>query len=142
MTDHRKNPRLSPLVIRVEFPHDGENRHGFLTNLSEGGAYLATKDRIPAKEAFPLRILLPWNLGPVTAEATVVWCAQEEGPHPREYPAGAGLTFTRLSEEGIEKIRRYMQRFHRLVAQIDEEGLEPVLKRLARETGGSESTED
>lgn len=116
--DLRKHPRISPIVIPVEYETGGVAREGYLLNVSRGGAFLAA-ERVPAvDEAVRLRIPLPWDLGEIQAEAKVVW-RTDQIEADNEVPTGAGLAFTRISADATEKLQRYMERFTRLAAQID-----------------------
>jgi uncharacterized protein (TIGR02266 family) len=117
--EHRKQPRLDPLVIRVDVNDGQQTQTAYLTNLSEGGAFLATEDLLPVGRQVALQIHLPWGLGALKTEATVMWRTYEAGPRARRLPSGLGVAFVDLSAAGKGKIRQYMQRFHQLVAQIE-----------------------
>jgi hypothetical protein len=117
--DMRGSDRLDPLVIRTEVNYGHTTQSGYLTNLSEGGAFLAMDELVPIGHKLQLRITLPWNLGGVSAEAQVIWRTYEAGPRAHRLPSGLGLSFIELSDEGRERLRRYMQHFHQLVAQLE-----------------------
>lgn len=117
--DLRGSNRLDPLVIRTEVNYGETTQSGYLTNLSEGGAFLATEELVPLGRIISLHITLPWGLGSVDAEATVMWRTYEAGPRAHRLPSGLGLSFVTISEEDRGKLRRYMQRFHLLVAQFE-----------------------
>jgi hypothetical protein len=109
-------------------------RQGYLTNLSETGAFLAIEDDIAVGEVLSLSFVLPWGLGEHDAEASVVWRTDENTPSEK-VPAGVGLSFTALDERVTESIRRYMQKFYELLQQIEERGLSEALSHLAKEIG-------
>ncbi len=117
--ENRREPRLDPLVIRVDFFDGGDPQTAYLTNLSESGCFLATEDLFPQGRMLTLHIHLPWGLGGLNTEAKVMWRTYEAGPRARRLPSGLGLAFVNLSPAGKGKIRLYMQRFHQLVAQIE-----------------------
>lgn len=115
--ENRKHPRL-PLVVKAEVGANGRVQRGYLTNLSVGGAFLATKKAIPSGTRLQLLILLPWKLGEFKAEAEVVWSTGKEDSETN--PPGVGLAFTKLDSKGQQRLERYVEKFYHLVAQIDE----------------------
>jgi hypothetical protein len=140
MSERRKLERLSPLVIKTQFPSGGELRHGYMTNLSESGAFLATDEEIAVGEVLDLHFVLPWGLGEHDAKASVVWKTGCEDVEAEKIPVGVGLSFNTLDAEVTESIRRYMQRFHELLEQIEERGLNEALANFARGMGSSNNT--
>jgi Tfp pilus assembly protein PilZ len=134
MSERRKLERLSPLVIKTCFPRGKETKQGYLTNLSESGAFLAIEEAIPIGEVLALSFVLPWGLGEHEAEASVVWKTDENAASER-IPAGVGLSFAALDDKVTESIRRYMQKFYELLQQIEERGLSEALAHLAKEIG-------
>jgi uncharacterized protein (TIGR02266 family) len=115
----RKHPRLTPLIIKAEFESAGARGSGYLTNLSKGGAFLAT-DLIPSPdESVTLQIALPWRLGKITAVAKVVWHSNRVSGDMGDRPYGVGLAFTDLPAESEEKLQLYIERFSELAAQIE-----------------------
>jgi hypothetical protein len=140
MSERRKLERLSPLVIKTSFPRGGEMVQGYLTNLSETGAFLATEEDIPAGEVLDLHFILPWGLGEHDAEASVVWKTDPQAAPVGKVPVGVGLRFTGLDEDVTEKIRRYMEKFYELLEQIEERGLSETLANLAKEIGPRSET--
>ena len=139
MSDRRRIERLSPLVIRTEFLQGEQVCHGYLTNLSEGGAFLATNEDFPVDEKIHLRFVLPWGLGEHTADATVVWRTEDIGADANDIPAGVGLLFCELDDDAQVGIRRYMQRFQELLYQIEREGVNEVIERLAKDASTTET---
>lgn len=115
--ENRRDPRL-PLVVKAEVGANGRVQRGYLTNLSVGGAFLATKKPIPSGTQLQLLVFLPWKLGEFKAEAEVVWSTGKEGSETD--PPGVGLAFTKLDFKGEQRLQRYVERFYQLVAQIDE----------------------
>ncbi len=115
--ENRRHPRL-PLVVKAEVGAKGRLQRGYLTNLSIGGAFLATKKPIPSGTQLQLLVFLPWKLGEFKAEAEVVWSTGKEGSETD--PPGVGLAFTTLDPKGKRLLQSYVERFYQLVAQIDE----------------------
>lgn len=72
----RRHPRVGPLVIRTTFRIRETSDEGYLTSLSEGGAFLCTEEPISFEEKLTLRFTLPWEI---------------EAPHcgfPTTFPGG------------------------------------------------------
>ncbi len=139
MSERRKIGRLSPLVIRAEFPRGEAVCHGYLTNLSEGGAFLATDDDVPVAEILHLHFVLPWNLGEHDADASVKWRTRDMGADAESMPTGVGLSFPELNADAQKGIRLYMHKFQELLEQIEREGVNEVLEKLTKETSGTET---
>ena len=115
--ENRLHPRL-PLVIRAEIQIDGTPHTGYLTNLSLGGAFLATEKMLPMETPVHLHVFLPWKLGDFEAEAKVVWSSGKEGTETD--PPGVGLKFTGLDSHADSQLRGYVDKFFLLVAQLEE----------------------
>ncbi len=115
--ENRLNPRL-PLVVRAEIEIDGAQQNGYLTNLSLGGAFLATEKMLPIGTPMHLHVFLPWKLGEFEAEAKVVWSSGKDGTELD--PPGVGLKFTGLDSQADRRLRGYVETFFRLVAQLEE----------------------
>ena len=116
----RKHQRISPLIIRAYYQHGGNPKEGYLLNLSQGGAFLATNELLPIEEILSLRIDLPWDLGDVSVEAKVAWRRDRHQCAPEESPEGLGLTFTELTPRAGEKLQKFLDKFAQLAAQIEE----------------------
>ncbi len=118
--DLRKDPRISPLIIRAHYQCGEDVKEGYLLNLSRGGAFLATNELLPIEEVLKLRIELPWNLGDINVEAKVVWRSDMHSPASTECQVGLGLTFTDLTPRASEKLRNFLEKFAQLAAQIED----------------------
>lgn len=118
MSESRRSPRLAPLLIRAEFHYGDQTEVGYLTNLSDGGAFLATEEFVPVGKILTLRMSLPWQLGELGLEAEVVWRSYEAGAKASHHPVGLGLSFSHLRLEDREKLRLYMQKFYNLVREL------------------------
>jgi len=115
--ENRLHTRL-PLVVRAEMQIDGTQQIGYLTNLSLGGAFLATKEMLAIGTPVHLHVFLPWKLGEFEAEARIVWSSGKDGNETD--PPGVGLQFTGLDSHAESRLRAYVGAFLRLVAQIEE----------------------
>ncbi len=141
MSDRRKIDRLSPLVVRTEFPgKEGGQNYGYLTNLSEEGAFLATEAGVKVGDCLELHFVLPWGLGEHDALATVIWRTNDIKHDSGEIPAGVGLSFSEIDDPVRDGIRRYQHKFFEILARIEKQGVNAVLSTLAEEgSGGSET---
>jgi Tfp pilus assembly protein PilZ len=119
--EKRRYDRIQPLVIRTKFIYRDDKQSGYLTNLSEAGAFLTTEEQIPVGDKLTLRISLPWQIGEIAVEATVEW--DHFGPTKTEedQPQGVGLSFQDLTPAAKEKIEMFIHRFHTLVAQLEDQ---------------------
>jgi uncharacterized protein (TIGR02266 family) len=106
------------LIIRAKFQVAEKLLDGYVTNLSETGAFLATEELAEVGEPVGLILDMPWMLGEVTAEAEVVWQTDAAGKGADRLPTGMGLLFVNVSADGKRKIRQYIQKFCQLATQI------------------------
>jgi Tfp pilus assembly protein PilZ len=118
--EKRKSDRIQPLVIRAKVVYQESKKPGYLTNLSEAGAFLATEDAIPIGDKVALNITLPWQIGEISVEGTVEWTNFDSQESTPDHPAGVGLSFGDLPPAAQEKIGAFIQRFHELVAQLED----------------------
>jgi uncharacterized protein (TIGR02266 family) len=107
-------------LIRTGFSHGfGEKVYnGYVTNLSYGGAFLATREIVPVGSTIKLRITLPWHLGRVDVEAKVVWKRTEEDSTEDNPSSGMGLQFVTLEREVTDKLKLYFEKFTELAARL------------------------
>ncbi len=113
----QKNPRIGPLLIRTTFCFGEKLCKSYVTNLSLGGAFLATDEHIPKGDLLELTISLPWHLGQLDATATVIWHRPEVGGHGKQSP-GLGVQFAKLDGAAERKVEAYLKRFHELTARL------------------------
>ena len=88
----RKHERIGALRIEVKFNRGNDMGDGYLTDLSEKGAFLQTRRLFPVGEFIRLHVILPYQLGEVAAEARIVWLSYEDSNHDPA-PHGMGLAF-------------------------------------------------
>ena len=140
MSERRKIDRLSPLVVRTEFSGEDGRKYGYMTNLSEEGAFLATEDSLTIGDRLELRFTLPWGLGDYGAVASVRWRTSDIKNESAEIPTGAGLSFTEIGDSARNGIRRYQQKFFEILARIEKQGVNAVLSTLEQEGSSGEDT--
>lgn len=119
MSDKRIYPRLGPLVIKTAFTVGSDRREGYLTNLSEGGAFLAIDDPPRLGTEIEIRAILPWRLGELRAVTRVAWRSQG-GSEGSGKISGVGLAFEELDPKARELLDAYLQKFTELAARIEE----------------------
>ena len=116
--EKRRYPRIGPVLVRADCRLGDQNWDGYLTSLSEGGAYLVTDEEVPIGEKLSLYFLLPWQLGEIEVEAVVVYAISESDAKPEGYPPGVGLAFVSPNTEQMERLRRYVARFQEIARQL------------------------
>ena len=120
METNRKDARFGPVLIRAQFRLDegGDVHEAYATNLSRGGAFLATRESIPLGTPLALRLSLPWQLGQIDVQAQAKWCRPEDASSRNSQAPGLGLAFTNLDQKSIEKIEEYLDTFQALADQL------------------------
>jgi Tfp pilus assembly protein PilZ len=118
--EKRQYLRIGPIVIGTEFTIGERMCHGYLVSLSEGGAFLATDECLPVGERLTLQVSLPWGIGELQSDADVVYTIAEGDRGPYDHSPGVGLVFSGLSSADKDRIRRYVEKFYQLAAQLEE----------------------
>lgn len=118
--NRRIHPRISPLLIRAEFSTGfGEIVYkGYVTNLSYGGAFLATPEVVPVGSTVMLHITLPWEMGRIEVEAEVMWKRAGKASTDEDSSPGLGLQFVTLGQESTDKLKLYFEKFTKLAARL------------------------
>ena len=118
MSESRVSPRVSPLIIRAKFQSGEKRQVGYVTNLSESGAFLATEELFPLDHTLRVALDLPWRLGEIDVEAKVVWRNEEATPQTGNRLIGMGLVFVNLDAEAKTRLGEYIEKFFTLAAAI------------------------
>jgi len=119
MSKKRIHARLGPLVIKTAFTVGFDRREGYLTNVGEGGGFLAIDDPPPLGTEIEIRAILPWRLGELRAETRVVW-RSHGGSEGSGKLSGVGLAFEELDPKARELLDAYLRKFTELAARIEE----------------------
>ena len=115
---NRRYPRIGPVLVRADCQLGDRQWEGYLTSLSEGGAYLVTVEPLEVGAELSAYFVLPWQLGNIEVEAKVVYAVSESVEKPEGYPIGVGLEFVAPSASQVEKLRRYVARFREIAEQL------------------------
>ncbi len=119
MDARRRHARISPLLIRADFAfEEGPAQKGYVTNLSQGGAFLAIGQSVPMDTKLKLILSLPWQLGRVEFDARVAWIRGENESQPGNSSAGLGVQFLEPTSEALEKIELYLTKFRELAESL------------------------
>lgn len=120
MEANRKHARFGPVLIRAEFRVDDvESVHkAYVTNLSLGGTFLATRESIPLGTRLAIRLSLPWQLGQIDVQAYAKWHRRADPSSRNSQSPGVGLQFTNLDQESSRKIGHYLEKFQALADQL------------------------
>lgn len=101
----RANGRV-PISVPVDFTLTDESYTGFILNISTSGLFLHTRmDMLPGSE-IELKFLIPTATKVITAKTTVAWATPSSAT--KSLFGGAGLKFTKISNEDGELIREYV----------------------------------
>jgi uncharacterized protein (TIGR02266 family) len=119
MREKRNHPRFGPLVIKAAFTSGSVRRQGYLTNVSQGGAFLAVSDPPPLGAEVELRAILPWRIGELRARARVAW-RSPDGSEGRGRISGVGLAFEEMDSDSRDRLDAYLEKFTELAARIGE----------------------
>ncbi len=114
----RRYPRIGPVLVRADCHLGDRQWEGYLTSLSEGGAYLVTDEPLEAGPQLSASFVLPWQLGNIEVEAKVVYAISESVEKPEGYPIGGGLAFVAPSASQVERLRRYVARFREIAERM------------------------
>ena len=81
----------------------------YLSNISQGGIFIQTKEPLKRREKLNLKIFLPNEEKGLEVFCEVAWSRKEERVTPKgRYPQGMGLKFLNLSPEDKERISRIL----------------------------------
>jgi hypothetical protein len=119
VSQERIQPRFGPLVIKARFTLGPERREGYLTNVSEGGAFFAVDAPPPIGTEGEIRASLPWRLGELVARARVAWRSTGDGAEACRI-SGAGLAFESMDPVSRDHLNAYLRKFAELASRIGE----------------------
>jgi uncharacterized protein (TIGR02266 family) len=102
---NRRGSERHPVAIELEFAQDSHFFTGLSQDISEGGIFVATYERLPIGTA--LSLTFETQTGPVHARGQVRWVRDAEQGDARP---GIGIAFTELTPAAVECIALYCSR--------------------------------
>lgn len=103
--ERRVHARL-PTYLRVRLATPSGADGADAINISQGGAFLVTREPLPPGTELRLTLDGGPRLGAVDLQATVTWTRARSNP---EGPAGMGIRFQGLTETRREVVRRIVE---------------------------------
>jgi uncharacterized protein (TIGR02266 family) len=100
-----RSPRVRMQAV-VDLLSDSNFFHGFSTNISEGGLFIATVELLPPGTEIDLHFSLPGG-NKVEAKGVVRWTREVNGHNPDVFP-GVGVQFTELPSDAATAIREFV----------------------------------
>ena len=103
MNGEKRKGSRSFAVAEVSFDHKGLHFHGRINDLSHGGMYIDTINPLPEGSSISFQFSLPGDESesPISGEGRVVWMAHLQG---------MGISFTRLSDDDLDRLMAYLSR--------------------------------
>jgi len=102
-SERRKHPRL-PFHVKLTAKTADLLLHHPMINISSGGVYVEVDRPLELDLEMDLQFNIPGQTGRINAAGKVAWCMEMEGGH-----FGAGVKFTGVPEQDLERIYRYIQ---------------------------------
>jgi uncharacterized protein (TIGR02266 family) len=102
---NRRGSERHPVSIELEFAQDSHFFTGLSQDISAGGIFVATYERLPIGTS--LSLTFETQTGPVEARGEVRWV--RDANHDEGRP-GLGIAFTELSPGAAERIASYCSR--------------------------------
>ena len=103
--ERRKHPRRA-FRQRIDYKAgDGDFLYEYITNISQGGIFIATQNPEPVGTTLALRFLGPDGEESLEVQGEVMWVNLADGgeEHPNQ---GMGIRFVNLSEEDKDTVSR------------------------------------
>lgn len=103
MDGEKRQSARSFAVAEVTIDHKGMVYLGRICDLSSGGMYIDTINPLPEGSLVSFKFGLPGegSESPISGEGRVVWMAHMQG---------MGIDFTRLSDDGRDRLMAYLSR--------------------------------
>ena len=102
--DRRQQTRV-PTTLEIMSSHSGIISSSRVTNLSIGGAFIATDNPLPVDETFSMQIQLPGVAAIMTVDARVVWTKSVSAAAK----AGMGIEFANILPEHQENLAAFLE---------------------------------
>lgn len=99
-----------PCYTQVTIHDEDDVYYGMTGDISTGGVFVATFDRLPEKGEIRLSFTLPEaGSAPIVADGRVVWLNSKREPVSGDIPEGFGLEFTSISYEQLSAIKAFIE---------------------------------
>ncbi len=111
IADFERRRRRFSLSADVQFLKNGEPRYGMITDISQGGLFIALPGDAMPDDPIDLSFSLPLsgNNVLVAARARVAWENNADSLKKPGYPAGVGVEFTDIDPSVIALIETYFE---------------------------------
>jgi DNA-binding response OmpR family regulator len=115
-TNERRRQSRWPIDVEITARSADSLLHHPMINISTGGVYIELDRHLLRGEKIQLLFAIPDGVGMISAEGEVAWCLElEQGIH-----WGAGIRFTSVKPENLDKIKRYTEALARVVLPCGE----------------------
>jgi len=95
----RENPRR-PCLINADYRIKGNSFRSYILDISIGGVFIETSERVPVGEAILLNFTLPTFSHPVALPGTIAWSG----------PQGFGVKFEVMPPPEVRAIKDYIDK--------------------------------
>jgi uncharacterized protein (TIGR02266 family) len=110
----RRHPRYKPIIFRADLADAHATMHGYLTDVSLGGAFFHAEQLPDVDCLVELQFFLPGEANPCRATAKVRWFRDGTTGGKR----GVGVSFEEFPPESNERLAQYLDRFKKLAGSL------------------------
>lgn len=101
----RAYPRAS-VTLEISLSSEHNFWSGLTLNVSEGGVFVATHQKVPVGTLLSLSMTLPDGRPPIVALGEVCWTRSYGGDD--DIPPGFGVRFVDVAEADLARVRRFV----------------------------------
>jgi uncharacterized protein (TIGR02266 family) len=122
--NNKRRATRAPCYAHVTIQAGGEVFYGMTGDISEGGLFIATFDKMPDEGEIRLSFAIPKDTPElVEAKGRVVWINNKRNPVRGNLPEGFGVEFSSISPEQLAEIRAFIasalpENLHRALAGV------------------------
>jgi Tfp pilus assembly protein PilZ len=103
-----------PFVRKATIEHGGQREEVFVIDVALEGLFVERAQMLPVGSEVAIRMRLPGNELPFTAQCRVAWWHPSEGPlTSKSLPAGLGLEIVAASELDRSRLREHIEDYCR-----------------------------